>query len=192
MGIESFEERAHTVLASADDLPFPDNSFDVAIMDAVWEHLPNAEASFAEVARVLRPGGLLVGYVALMECFHEISYFHLSFKALEHLAKENEMALEAISVGGSLGIDYHTAVLFYQIRFFLARKLIAASIRGFIRLYSFAVLVLRLLAKRDSSATGADWTKRYFQLECLRQSNGFQFIIRKSNTDLITHLAQPF
>ena len=59
VGVEPFEGGGHTVIASADELPFSDNSFDVAIMDAVLEHLPNVENAFMEVARVLRPGGVL-------------------------------------------------------------------------------------------------------------------------------------
>lgn len=41
-------------------LPFPDASFDLTCMHSVIEHLPEPASSFAEVARVLRPGGHLV------------------------------------------------------------------------------------------------------------------------------------
>lgn len=179
VGVEPFEGGAHTVLASADDLPFENDSFDVAIMHAVLEHLPDVEASVAEVARVLRPGGMFVGYAAFMECFHEISYYHLSFKALEHLARKNGLVLEAISGGGSFGIDYHLAVLLYPFKFGLGRAVIAMLIRGFIRLKSFAAFLARRLAKRESAETASEWSHRYYQLECLRQSTGFSFMIRK-------------
>ena len=56
---------------------------------------------------MLRPGGVMVGYAAFMESFHEISYSHLSFKALEHYAAINGMQLEVIGGGGAFGIDYH-------------------------------------------------------------------------------------
>ncbi len=99
IGVEPFEGGGHTVVASADNLPFADEVVDVVVMDAVLEHLPEVEKSFAEVARVLKPGGFFVGYVAFMECFHEISYSHLSFKALEYLAGKNGLRLESISGG---------------------------------------------------------------------------------------------
>ena len=93
VGIEPFEGGAHTVTASAEDLPFEDESFDVVVMDAVLEHIPNVGAAFAETARILKRGGCFVGYVAYMECFHEISYSHLSFMALEHYSKINGLRL---------------------------------------------------------------------------------------------------
>jgi SAM-dependent methyltransferase len=179
VGVEPFEGGGHTVLADADDLPFSDGAFDVAIMDAVLEHLPNVEASFSEVARVLRKGGVFIGYVAFMGCFHEISYFHVSFKALEHLAQKNGLVLEAVSGGGRFGIDYHTAVLLYPVRFGWGRALIAGVIRSIIRLKSFVAYVVRRILKRDNKDTAWEWATKYYQLECLRQSNGFSYIIRK-------------
>jgi SAM-dependent methyltransferase len=40
-------------------LPFPDRTFDIAISSHVAEHLTQPVAVFLELARVLRPGGLL-------------------------------------------------------------------------------------------------------------------------------------
>jgi SAM-dependent methyltransferase len=46
-----------TVPAEASELPFPDESFDLVFGHAVLHHVPELERAFAEVARVLRPGG---------------------------------------------------------------------------------------------------------------------------------------
>ena len=73
-------------------------------MQAVLEHVQDVDASFAEVARVLKPGGLFVDYVARMKCFHEISYSHLSFKALELYAKKHGMKLTKGGIASALGI----------------------------------------------------------------------------------------
>lgn len=40
-------------------LPFPDTSFDVIICAQVYEHVPDDTALFAEIARVLKPGGIV-------------------------------------------------------------------------------------------------------------------------------------
>jgi len=148
-------------------------------MDAVLEHLPNVEKAFSEVARVLRPGGNFVGYVAFMECFHESSYYHLSFKALEHLSEENGMMLESISGGGRFGIDYHLAVLLYPFPFGWGRALIASTIRGLIRTKSVAMYAALRIAKGRTHGYAVKWARSYYQLECLKQSNGFQYVIRK-------------
>jgi SAM-dependent methyltransferase len=41
-------------------LPFPDASFDLCCLHSVIEHLPAPALSFAEIARVLQPGGHLL------------------------------------------------------------------------------------------------------------------------------------
>jgi SAM-dependent methyltransferase len=45
-------------VADASALPFPDASFDVAVASHMLYHLPSPSAGVAEIARVLRPGGL--------------------------------------------------------------------------------------------------------------------------------------
>ncbi len=179
VGVEPFEGGAHTIVADARNLPFENNTFDIAVMDAVLEHIPEVGKAFAEVARVLKPGGLFIGYVAFMECFHEISYSHLSFKALENYAEVNNMKLKKISGGRRFGIDYHLKVLFYPIPFNFIRKLIASCIRGIIKLKS-AMVFLGLKYKRKLRSSDARQNAElYYKVECLRQSNGFSFVIKK-------------
>lgn len=52
--------RASFEVALAEELPFPDGHFDGVFMNEVFEHVGDEAATLAEVARVLRPGGLLV------------------------------------------------------------------------------------------------------------------------------------
>lgn len=52
------------VQANVDEpLPFEDASFDAVVAGELFEHLQFPDALAAEIARVLRPGGLLVGSV---------------------------------------------------------------------------------------------------------------------------------
>ncbi len=62
-------------LADCHALPFGDETFDCVLTYAVLEHLHNPFVAVAEVDRVLRPGGILIGTVSQGEPFHA-SYFH--------------------------------------------------------------------------------------------------------------------
>lgn len=44
--------------ASANDLPYPDNTFDVVFSSHVIEHVPNNAKAIEEIHRVLKPGGI--------------------------------------------------------------------------------------------------------------------------------------
>jgi arsenite methyltransferase len=50
-------ENVQFVEADAERLPFPDASFDVVISNGVIDLIPEKDAVFAELFRVLRPGG---------------------------------------------------------------------------------------------------------------------------------------
>jgi SAM-dependent methyltransferase len=48
-----------TVPTDAEELPFPDESFDIVFGHAVLHHVPDLRQAFAEFRRVLRPGGAI-------------------------------------------------------------------------------------------------------------------------------------
>lgn len=55
-----FEERVSFIWSPAEDLPFPDNSFDVVTCLEALEFMTDPRTVLCELARVLRPGGLLL------------------------------------------------------------------------------------------------------------------------------------
>lgn len=52
-------DEAH--IGTGEDLPFEDGTFDVVFADNVMEHLDAPEVVFAEIWRVLKPGGIFLG-----------------------------------------------------------------------------------------------------------------------------------
>jgi ubiquinone/menaquinone biosynthesis C-methylase UbiE len=55
--------QAEFVTGDANDLPFPDNSFDVTYSIGLLEHFEDVRQPIAESLRVLRPGGWFLGYI---------------------------------------------------------------------------------------------------------------------------------
>jgi ubiquinone/menaquinone biosynthesis C-methylase UbiE len=59
-------------LADAEELPFPDGSFDVVTCSHVLYHVGDVERALAEFVRVLRPGGRFVGIYGSPRHLHEL------------------------------------------------------------------------------------------------------------------------
>ena len=62
--------------ADATAMPFPDDSFDSVVSCLMLHHIIDWERAVAEAARVLRPGGIFVGYdltrTRLASLFHRL------------------------------------------------------------------------------------------------------------------------
>ena len=60
--LRPFGERVRVQQADATALPFDDGSFDAVVSLLMLHHVGDWRAALGEIARVLRPGGSLVGY----------------------------------------------------------------------------------------------------------------------------------
>ena len=95
-------ERGHhqLVQASATSLPFADNTFDVVVALDVLEHLPDDRTAAAEIARVLKPGGLLFASVPAYPSLwsrHDVALMHQRRsvpRAFKHLLTEAGLSIE--------------------------------------------------------------------------------------------------
>lgn len=58
------------------NLPWEDGAFDLVYTNQVLEHVRKPDALLADVFRVLKPGGALVGSVSYLEPYHSLSLFN--------------------------------------------------------------------------------------------------------------------
>jgi SAM-dependent methyltransferase len=82
LALELCRERGHTnlTLASATDMPYPNNYFDAIVALDVLEHIEDHVSATQEIARVLKPGGTLVVTVPAYQSLwsrHDIALHHV-------------------------------------------------------------------------------------------------------------------
>jgi SAM-dependent methyltransferase len=88
-------------------LPFKENAFDVILNTDVLEHVREPKRIFAEAARVLRPGGLLIMTAPQTAHLHEEphDYFRFTKYGLAYLAQATGFRIVEIKAfGGALAL----------------------------------------------------------------------------------------
>ena len=150
--LAEFEERlglkGQWVDVDSEDIPFKDSEFDLVVISEVMEHLRFPRHALVEIARVLRPGGRIVGSVPNAfrvrnrikflfgrpyesDPSHLRSYSHTLLRA-ELDSVFNRIEIHPISGhllgGGRMGIPVYTWLPF-QIRVLVALDLIFVGIR---------------------------------------------------------------
>ena len=95
----SASQQGDYVVASADRLPFEDGTFDALVSIEVLEHLPDDHAAATEMARVLKPNGLLV--VSVPNHYYFQSYRRL----MGHFRHYDRQSLLAIADQAGLILD---------------------------------------------------------------------------------------
>ena len=61
-------------LGSLEDAAFPDNSFDLVVLNHVLEHVHEPRATLREILRILAPGGVLMGEVPNLRCLEHAMF----------------------------------------------------------------------------------------------------------------------
>jgi ubiquinone/menaquinone biosynthesis C-methylase UbiE len=100
-----------TIMTAAGDataMPFPDDSFHVVIASEVLEHIPADQRAIGEIARVLRPGGVLAVTVPawlpervcwlLSDDYHSVPGGHIRIFTRQEL--ETKLRRAGLIVGG--------------------------------------------------------------------------------------------
>ena len=99
-----FYDQPHDFECELHNMPKDDNSYDVVILTQVLEHVPDPEATLAEILRVLKPNGKLLLSVPLNGPLHgePWHYFQFTHYGLDQLAKKTGFQISEIEkVGGA-------------------------------------------------------------------------------------------
>ena len=91
-------------VADAAAIPFPDAAFDVVVSALVLHFIPDRQAAFAEMRRVLAPGGVVGGYTWKREGLKEFAAYAPVINGLAAIgvAPPHSIPVEESSVGGML------------------------------------------------------------------------------------------
>ncbi|OGY09773.1 MAG: hypothetical protein A2782_02960 [Candidatus Blackburnbacteria bacterium RIFCSPHIGHO2_01_FULL_43_15b] len=90
------------VLADAKELPFPKNTFDIALMLQVLEHVDAPDKVIKEAGRVLKPNGILIITVPFFYPLHDMphDWGRYTSTALKSYAKEASLRVIKIKANG--------------------------------------------------------------------------------------------
>ena len=97
-------------------LPFPDHEFNTIILSDVLEHICQPDLLWSEMARILKPGGILFLNVPFFYHLHEQpnDYFRFTRFALEKFARTNGFEVVVLAPLGGLPeilTDIHAKIL---------------------------------------------------------------------------------
>ena len=106
VGLERTEVRQSRadVFYDGGRMPFADAEFDTVLSNQVLEHVPDPRVLWADMVRVLRPGGTLVVTVPFSFRLHAEPeyYWRFTSHALRRLCEESRLAVEVLEPRGGL------------------------------------------------------------------------------------------
>ena len=96
-------------VADAQDLPFPDGSFDLVVLNIVLVYIPDKEGALREMARVTRPGGhvmatLELDYAATIS-YPEDPFMPILLEALQAIGADLETGRKLKHIFTMAGLD---------------------------------------------------------------------------------------
>jgi SAM-dependent methyltransferase len=91
------------VVGVAEALPFTDGAFDGVVLQAVLEHVRNADATLSEMARVMTPGAFALVDVPFIQAYHASPHDYRRYTKLGLRTAIERTGLEVKATGVSAG-----------------------------------------------------------------------------------------
>lgn len=89
----------HFVSYDGYELPFANQSFDLVFTKQVLEHVRKPELALREIARVLAPGGLLIGQTSQFEPYHSYSLWNFTVYGFKRIVEDAGLRLAELRPG---------------------------------------------------------------------------------------------
>jgi ubiquinone/menaquinone biosynthesis C-methylase UbiE len=178
-----FKGPACSVIADGCRLPFRDGSFDGVLCAAVLEHVPDLDMFMAEIRRALAHRGVLFGYVAFLEPFHGLSYYHMTHLGLEHLLVKHGFRPERIFAARN-GTAYQIESVLFPRYIPVVQPMVRAITQWSMSVTMWFNCVLRTAYKSLTSPRGGGGNDaaRYRELLALRFAVGFNFVATRTDS----------
>jgi SAM-dependent methyltransferase len=77
-------------------LPFGDAVFDTVYSMLVFQHIQNIDVTFAELSRILKPGGQIIGQVSYLEQMQDFGTFNFTPYGLKIACQRNGLELRQV------------------------------------------------------------------------------------------------
>lgn len=109
------EQNSHHIDLESDTLPYNDVSIDTVLMFNILEHIYNYRHLTKEVARVLRSGGEIIGFVPFLVNYHPNPHDYFRYTKESLLRIFEEAGLKDIKISGvgrgPFSVNYNNIVL---------------------------------------------------------------------------------
>jgi len=103
--LELYKINANVIEGDAQQLPFPDNSFDMVCAWGCLMHMPKTEKAISEIRRVLKPGGKMIAMMYHSNSVHLRYCIQLGrgILRLKYLQYDNQSLINRFTDGASVG-----------------------------------------------------------------------------------------
>ena len=93
---ETFKQNPAVTFYDGGAIPLASNSYDVVLSIQSLEHVHDPHLSISEIARILKPGGFLVGSVSHLEAYHAYSTFNYTPYGFKILCERHGLVVELL------------------------------------------------------------------------------------------------
>lgn len=143
------------VAGDSGNLPFGDESFDAVVIDAVLEHVPDADAVTKEIHRVLNPHGIVYSDTPFMLQVHGGAYDFARYSPLAHRRLFRQFETIASGIASGPGSALAHSVQYFALSF-VRRQYARLTVKFFCAMGLFWLKYFDLwLANKPGALDGA-------------------------------------